>query len=155
MALAVVVTSAVAPGVVWNVSDVAELNYAMEYLGSGDEVVLGPGQYELDAGFTVNASNVTIRGATGNREQVVVYGGGMNDPTAIGEAFQLAAADQTIRDLTISLSRPKIGPRFARKQSRCMTGNGLNFPMARGCISSRIRRARGGCIRVAAAASAR
>ena len=57
-----------AGGVVWDVSDVAELVFAMSKYGDGDEIVLGSGVYEvedtLDAGDGIC---VTIRGSRGSR----------------------------------------------------------------------------------------
>jgi len=89
---------------VWNVSSVSGLNHAMHNLSPGDEVVLAPGYYDqrLGHGYYISVPNVTIRGATGDRDDVVLFGGGMNDPNGIHESLQFAASDITVKDLTIS-----------------------------------------------------
>ncbi|KKM23007.1 hypothetical protein LCGC14_1619550 [marine sediment metagenome] len=87
----------------WNVTDVYNFDYAMGHLSPGDEVVLAAGMYDLTLkhGYYVTTPNITIRGATGNRDDVTIWGGGMNNPNAILEGIQLVAADQTISDLTL------------------------------------------------------
>ncbi|KPK82705.1 MAG: hypothetical protein AMJ81_09480 [Phycisphaerae bacterium SM23_33] len=81
-----------------------ELNLAMGSLSPGDEVVLAARTYDLRLahGYYITTPNITIRGETGNRDDVIVFGGGMNDDEGIYQAFQLAGDHQTIRDLTIS-----------------------------------------------------
>jgi len=110
-ALCVAVVAAVAmPGAlpdaratVWNVSNESELNTAMANLGDGDEVVLPSGTYDLQQahGYYITTPNVTVRGATGDRDDVILYGGGMNNDLGIYEAIQFAASNITVRDLTI------------------------------------------------------
>ncbi len=80
------------------------LNTVMGSLSTGDEVILAPGTYDLytySHTYVVSAANVTIRGETGNRDDVVLWGGGMNDSNALQEGFQITGDDVTIRDLTL------------------------------------------------------
>jgi hypothetical protein len=88
-----------------HVSDVYDLNDVMSTLSSGDEVVLAAGTYNLTLthGYYITTPNITIRGATGNRDDVTLWGGGMNNVGGIHEAIQFVADDQTIRDLTIEV----------------------------------------------------
>lgn len=59
--------------------------------------LLRPGTYELDGQYAwISAPNVTVRGATGNRADVVVDGGYVST-----EIFTVAADNVTIADLTI------------------------------------------------------
>ncbi len=95
----------VAGATVWNVSNVSQLNTAIGSLGYGDEVILAPGTYDLDTyGHTYGiwTHNVTIRGSTGNRDDVVLYGGGMNNSGGVYEGFQIYTDDVAISDLTLS-----------------------------------------------------
>ena len=92
--------SAAASGTVWDVDTVSELNSAISSLGSGDEVIIQPGTYNT-GGFYITTPNITIRGATGNRDDVILYGGGMNNPGAIFEGIQLVGDNQTLKDFTL------------------------------------------------------
>ena len=69
-------------------------------LQPGDEVIIHPGRYELTHGFYLTDANITIRSSTGNRDDVVLYGGGMN-VDHIREGIQLVAPGMTVKDLTI------------------------------------------------------
>jgi len=101
VAAAVLVVAANAPATVWNVATLGELNTAMGGLGNGDEVIIAPGTYNLGHGFGVSAPNVTIRGLTGNRDDVVLYGGGMNNQYGVYEGIQLYGDGGTLKDLTL------------------------------------------------------
>jgi len=87
----------------WNVSTVYQLSNAISSAAPYDEVVLAPGTYDLTLqhGYYITTPNLTIRGATGNREDVTIWGGGHNNTSAIREAIQLAAFGITVSDLTI------------------------------------------------------
>jgi len=89
--------------VVWDVSSLAGLDNAMASLQNNDTVIIEPGTYHLNHGYFVTQSNVTIRGATGNRNDVILDGGGMNNASDYSryEGIGIAAADVTVRDLTV------------------------------------------------------
>ena len=103
--LSLAVGAGVASAAIRNVSNTSQLNTVMGSLVSGDEVVLAPGTYNILTGghtYGISVPNVTIRGATGNRDDVILYGGGINNPSAVQECLQIYANDVTIKDLTIS-----------------------------------------------------
>ena len=93
-----------------NVSTVAQLQSAVASISSNTTIVIAAGTYNLSAPLYVNGSftNVGIRGATGNRDDVVLVGKGMsgaNDggvPFGIwvgGDVHGVTIADLTIRDV--------------------------------------------------------
>jgi len=87
---------------VWNVSTVGELDYAFQNLQAGDEVIIAAGTYNLSAYYLyINVSDVIVRGATGNADDVILQGPGMNVNQASTEALNVNADDATIMDLTI------------------------------------------------------
>lgn len=83
-----------------NVSTVAELNNAVSNCSSGDEIVVAAGTYNLTTVLSLHRPNVVIRGATGNREDVILVGGGMNS-RGVNEGISVGADDVTIKDLTL------------------------------------------------------
>ena len=85
------------------VSTVSELNYWSVYCDPGDEIVINPGLYVMNRRlYMSNKAGLTIRGATGNAEDVILRGPGMNNPnTSLYEAFDFASPDMTLADLTI------------------------------------------------------
>ena len=85
-----------------NVSTVSQLNTAVNTANPGDEIVLAAGTYNLTANLWMDVADVILRGATGDRGDVTLYGGGINNVNAIREAIQLAADDIEVRDLTVS-----------------------------------------------------
>ena len=96
-------------GTIRNVSTEAQLQEAMSQLASDTTIVLAPGTYQLTRTLWINGTfaNVTIRGATSNRDDVVVRGFGMhnasygNTPHGIwsgGNVTALTIANLTLRD---------------------------------------------------------
>jgi hypothetical protein len=80
-------------GVIINVpADQATIQAAAGAANPGDEIVIAVGTYSVDIfpGFT---PNVTVRGATGDPNDVIM------DGTTLGPMFLVAANDVTIRDL--------------------------------------------------------
>jgi hypothetical protein len=88
-----------------NVSNVSQLQAAVSSLTSGKTLLLADGTYNLTGTLFLpqNISNVTIKGASGNRGAVIIKGPGMHNATAVfgfwadnvnGVTFQ----DMTIRD---------------------------------------------------------
>jgi hypothetical protein len=94
-------------GTVVNVSTVSQLQNAVANLQSGTTIMIAPGTYNLTGSLMVpqNRTNVAIRGATGNRDDVVIRGNGMTGgsvPFGIwtGNVNGVTIADLTIRDVT-------------------------------------------------------
>jgi len=83
-----------------NITDLTDV-IQNDGVGDGDEIILAPGEYQLTRPLWVSAPNLTIRGATGNRDDVVLIGGGMNQKSGAKEIFNLRASGITIRDITI------------------------------------------------------
>ncbi|MBN1675781.1 MAG: hypothetical protein JXR37_32355 [Kiritimatiellae bacterium] len=90
-----------AQGAVWNVSTVAELNHAVANYSAGDEIVMASGTYPLSRALWLHRPGVTVRGGTGNREDVVLVGGGMN-ARGVDEGISVGADDIAVRDLTLA-----------------------------------------------------
>ena len=88
----------------WNVSNMSALNTAMNGLQNGDTVILAPGTYDARQGhsYYITQSNITIEGSTGNFNDVILDGGGMNNTAAITEGIQLAGSNCVVKDMTIS-----------------------------------------------------
>jgi hypothetical protein len=97
-------------GVVINVSTVAQLQSAVAAIASNTTIMIAPGTYALTSTLYVNGTftNVAIRGATGNHDDVVMVGKGMNAASDGGVPFGIwvggdvrgvTIADLTIRDL--------------------------------------------------------
>jgi hypothetical protein len=80
-----------------NVDTVAELVDAVNGAAAGTTIMVADGTYNLDGAYLrVDTPNVTVRGASGNREAVILDG---NYDTT--EIFQIVASDVTIADLTL------------------------------------------------------
>jgi hypothetical protein len=133
------------------VSTVAQLQQAVSQLASDTTVVIEPGTYRLTGTLYVrgNLRNVAIRGATDNRDDVVIVGGGMRNPggsvpfgiwTGGGTIDGVTIANLTIRDfsahaiiLNPATQRPHlynlrlldIGDQFV-KGNPDSAGNGVN-----------------------------
>ena len=94
-------------GTVVSVSTPAELKLACETIGSDTTILLQPGTYHLTTPAKLGAmgshlSNVAIRGATGNRNDVILRGGSMSTNTAAHYGIQVFdAADVLIADLSV------------------------------------------------------
>jgi hypothetical protein len=83
------------------VSTVEQLHQAVRAAKPGDEIVIAPGTYRLLYTLRLSEPGVTLRGATGRRDDVVLVGGGMNVDRSPAEAVIIEADDVTIRDLTL------------------------------------------------------
>ena len=97
-------------GAVVTVTTVAQLQNAVAALASNTTIVIAPGTYNLGTTLYINGSftNVGIRGATGNRDDVVLIGKGMSAagdggvPFGIwvgGDVRGVTIANLTIRDV--------------------------------------------------------
>ena len=94
-------------GTVVNVSTVAQLQSAVAAIASNTTIVVAPGTYNLTGTLYINGTftNVGIRGATGNRDDVVLVGKGMSAPNDGGVPFGIWVGGNvqgvTIAGLTI------------------------------------------------------
>jgi hypothetical protein len=89
-------------GRVVNVPADATLQSAVLNALADDEIVIAPGTYYPTVYLNISANGVKIRGATGDRDDVIVSGPGMNVSSAPNkEGFQLYADNITIKDLTV------------------------------------------------------
>ncbi|HUU21377.1 MAG TPA: PEP-CTERM sorting domain-containing protein [Phycisphaerae bacterium] len=88
---------------VYNVSTVPQLNSAVGNARSGDEVVIAPGTYQMTQALQMSYPGVTIRGASGLFEDVILVGGGMNTRryTSLDEGILVNTDNISIRDLTL------------------------------------------------------
>jgi hypothetical protein len=66
-----------------NVSNISQLQSAISNLSSGQTIVLADGTYNLTGSLFLpqGISNVTIKGASGNRDNVIIKGPGMSNST--------------------------------------------------------------------------
>jgi hypothetical protein len=97
------------PSTTVNVSTISQLIAALNNLQSGQTVSLAAGTYDLsgiaDALYVrEGVSNWTIRGATGDRDDVVIRGGGMSGSVRFG-VWVGNSPGGTIADLTIDSVR--------------------------------------------------
>lgn len=84
-------------GEVIRVSDVAGLRAAAERVQPGGTIVLEDGYYPIDRTVVIATDGVTLRSESGQRDQVVLDGGG-----TLGELLTLrACAGATVADLTV------------------------------------------------------
>ena len=97
-----------ASGTIVNVSTVAQLQDAVANLASNTTILIADGDYALTntLHITGGVSNVALRGASGNRDAVILRGQGMSNASygnvphgvLIGDAQDVLIADLTIRD---------------------------------------------------------
>ena len=95
--------SAATQGNVVNVSTVSQLQAAVSSLTSNTTIVIAPGTYQLTQELFIRngVTNVTVRGATANRDDVVILGSGMNVPGVNIPLKVENAQDVTIANLSI------------------------------------------------------
>jgi len=95
-----------AQGNIINVSTVSELIAALQSANTSDghtTIILAPNTYQLTTNLPFIGSNmtgVTIRGATGSRDDVIIKGLGWDDNN-VTHIFNVAADSFTVADLTI------------------------------------------------------
>lgn len=84
------------------VSTAAQLQTAVANLTSNTKIVIQPGTYTLTQQLVIDGvTNVALRGATGNRDDVVIVGAGMTD-SAVPHGIQVFDAQQVlIADLSV------------------------------------------------------
>lgn len=84
-------------GGVLRVSTVDELFRAAERVGRGGTILIADGHYRMPRRLEIKTNGVTLRGASGRRERVVLDGEG-----TLGELLAVTAcSDVTIADLTV------------------------------------------------------
>jgi hypothetical protein len=94
-------------GATVHVSTVAQLQNAVAAIASNTTIIIAAGTYQLTSTLYINGSftNVGIRGATANRNDVVIVGRGMNAPGDGGVPFGIWVGGDvrgvTIANLTI------------------------------------------------------
>lgn len=82
------------------VRNIGQLERAVASARPGDTIVLADGEYRLRTPLDLTAPNVVVRGRSGNRDAVVLRGGGMVGDT-VGVALSVSASDIAIADLTV------------------------------------------------------
>jgi hypothetical protein len=94
-------------GTVVNVATVTQLQNAVAAMTSNKTIVIAPGTYNLTTTLYINGTftNVGIRGATNNRDDVVIVGKGMNAASDGGVPFGIWVGGNvngvTIANLTV------------------------------------------------------
>lgn len=101
LAAVMAMPAAAQAGRIVNVSTSTELQNAVRNALAGDEIVVAPGTYYPTLYLSISANNVTVRGATGNRDDVIIRGAGMNVDASNREGFAIYGDDVTIKDLTV------------------------------------------------------
>lgn len=97
---------AIPGGTIDTVNNVSELSSALDRANSNNgqmTIILNPGIYQLTSNLlfiSSNMANLTIRGATGNRQDVTIKGQGWND-NSVTHIFNVAADSFTLADVTI------------------------------------------------------
>jgi hypothetical protein len=102
-------------GAIIDVSTVAQLQSAVANLTSGTTIRIAPGRYALTQELWVRngVSNVALVGATGDRDDVVIVGTGMNTP-GVNIALKISnAQDVRIADRR---SARRTGTRFSCRE---------------------------------------
>jgi hypothetical protein len=94
-------------GAIVNVSNVTQLQNAVNNLASNTTILIADGTYDLTNTLNIRAvNNVALRSASGNRDGVVIRGKGMSNASygnvphvaAIYDANDVLIADVTLRD---------------------------------------------------------
>ncbi len=88
-------------GTTWNVSTIGALENATRNVQPGDEIVIAAGTYNLEAYLQINTHHILIRGATGNRDDVILNGPGMNVDLDPKEGLVIRGDSVTVMDLTV------------------------------------------------------
>lgn len=86
------------PGEIVEVSDVAGLIAALERAEPGQTILLADGHYMMPRYVEISADNITLRGASGRRERVVIDGAESRHGELLGIS---ACSGVTIADLSI------------------------------------------------------
>lgn len=82
------------------IANEADLRHQAQNAAPGTTLLVAPGTYSLQDAVYVTVNNLTIRGATGNRGDVILDGGGMLTWTHT-HIIAILADDVTLADLTL------------------------------------------------------
>ncbi|MDP7289459.1 MAG: GDSL-type esterase/lipase family protein [Phycisphaerae bacterium] len=85
-------------GQVIKVSSVRQLFDATKNVRPGGTIVMAPGRYNISRRVGITTDGVTLRGATGNRRDVVIDGDGIGELVAFTKCSDVTAADLTIQN---------------------------------------------------------
>jgi lysophospholipase L1-like esterase len=86
-------------GRVIKVASVRELFDAARKVRPGGTISIATGHYRLSRRLGIRTDRVTIRGATGNRNDVILDGGGIGELVAFTACSDVTAADLTIQNV--------------------------------------------------------
>ena len=81
--------------------NIGDLNAAEADLRDDDELILYPNTYQLSTYINLNKPGVIIRSSTGNPDDVIIRGAGMNDDAHPRNGLMVENDNITIRDLTV------------------------------------------------------
>lgn len=81
------------------VNNARALEEAVLRAGKGDTILIADGTYVLSRTLEISAPQVIIRGASGDRDKVIIRGQGMT--TGVGVGIGVNAAGVTVADLTV------------------------------------------------------
>jgi hypothetical protein len=95
-----------ASATVWNVSTFGDvgptgLKYAADHATPGDQIIIAPGSYYVTQPLYITTPDLTFTGATGNRNDVILRGNGMNVNSGVTEGFWAAASGIRLENVTI------------------------------------------------------
>ncbi|MHC4718691.1 MAG: Calx-beta domain-containing protein, partial [Planctomycetota bacterium] len=89
-------------GTTWNVDTYSELRTACQLCQPCDEIIIAPGTYYLVSVYLqLNSHHVIIRGSTGDPDDVVICGHGMNVDQEPYEGLIVGDDSITVMDLTV------------------------------------------------------
>jgi hypothetical protein len=91
-----------------DVSSAAQLQSAVQTANSagGNRIIsVADGTYTLSDTLYVNAPNISIVGASGNRQNVIIQGTGMSSTASVGTIIRVAASGFTLRYVTLQKSK--------------------------------------------------
>ena len=79
-----------------------ELDSAAASAKAGDTIICAPGDYYPGHSYYFTVGNLTLKGSTGNRDDVRIHGAGMNvNGGGLNNLIQFTVGGFTIRDLTV------------------------------------------------------
>lgn len=81
------------------VADPRELHAAAAKAAPGDTILLSPGRYRLARRLEIRTDRLTVRGASGKREEVILDGDGIGELVAFTRCAEVRVADLTIENV--------------------------------------------------------
>jgi len=98
--IAVAALASPAGGATYIADTVSEIHSYVNSAGWGDEVVIEPGTYNLWYPLNMSHQGVTLRGQTGNHDDVILRGSGMCT-SGVNEGICMNTNYLTVKDLTL------------------------------------------------------